>query len=351
VGYKEGMEKQTVDLHMFELRYAHIRVQNAALIRRLADSISRHGQLEAMLAVSGKEDRLILIDGYQRQAALRYLGRDTALVLVGDLSEDQALFQLLIQRGKRRWEVIEEAGLIQELHRRFDCSFSEIGRRMGRDKSYVKRRLDLLESLPDEVLRQVLSGIISTWAASRVLVPLARANPADAATLATHLEHEPLSTRQLRLFYEHYQKANRQVRERMLKSPTLFIRSSQTVGGEDEKCPEEKWLRDAGAVCGILHRLQDQTDTVFYPNQGKRLRRQLLVRAAKARRLTLELQQKIKERIQDDRANQGAADQGAEQTRCESTDHYTAAGGLPQHGEQDTPGNGHQSNPREGVKV
>lgn len=293
------MNTTEIDLHRIELRYAHIRVTNEAKIRRLADSISKHGQLEAMLTIPGAEKSLILIDGYQRQAALRYLGRDTGLAVISDSTEKQSLFQLLLGRGNRQWEAIEEAGLIQELYRRFDCSFSEIGKRIGRDKSHVKRRMDLLESLPDDVLKHVLTGIISTWAASRVLAPLARANPEDAKKLAARLEHEPMSTRQLKTFYDHYQKANRQVRERMLNSPSLFIKSNefQQNSTKNEQGPEEKWLRDAGAVCGILQRLQNQADVVFYPNQDKRLRRKLLVRAARARRLTMELQHKIKERI------------------------------------------------------
>lgn len=65
------MEKQVVDIHQLELRYAHIRVKNEARVRRLAESLSRHGQLEAMLVVAGGDNRLILVDGYQRQAALR----------------------------------------------------------------------------------------------------------------------------------------------------------------------------------------------------------------------------------------------------------------------------------------
>ena len=176
------MEKQTVDLHLLELRYAHIRVKNEPRVRRLADSISRHGQLEAMLTVEGEDNRLILVDGYQRHAALKYLGQDAGLVTIVDEPESQTLCQLLILRGERQWEAIEEAGLIQELHRRFSYSFSEIGK-IGRDKSYVKRRMDLLESLPEEILSRVIAGTISTWAASRVLIPLARANSCAATRL------------------------------------------------------------------------------------------------------------------------------------------------------------------------
>ena len=328
------MEKQNVDLHVLTLRYAHIRIKNEARVRRLADCILRHGQLEAMLAVSGQDGRLILIDGYQRQAALRYLGQDTGLVAVVDEPENQALYQLLIHRGERLWEAIEEAGLIQELHRRFSCSLSEIGRRIGRDKSYVKRRLDLLESLPEEILKQIMAGVISTWAASRVLVPLARANASDATRLVAHLEKEPMSTRELKLFYDHYQKANRQVRERMLNDPALFIKSSQVLAGSKDETPEERWLRDAKVVCAILDRLRDKADTVFYPHQEKKLRRQLLVRAAKARRLTMELQYKIKERLQYDRPHQGTDDPGNGPTGREKTTDRQTAKGLPQHGGQ-----------------
>jgi hypothetical protein len=110
-----------------------------------------------------------------------------------------------------------------------------------------------------------------------------------------------MSTRELQLFYEHYQKVNRQVRERMLTHPALFIKSIQALTGSNNESPEEKWLHDAKVVCAILDRLRDKADTVFYPNQEQKLRRQLLVRAAKARRLTVELQQKIKERLEYDR--------------------------------------------------
>ena len=314
------MEKQTVDLHLLELRYAHIRVKNEAQVRRLADSISRHGQLEAMLAVSGPDDRLILVDGYQRHAALKY--------------QSQTLCQLLIHRGERQWEAIEEAGLIQELHRRFSYSLSEIGRRIGRDKSYVKRRMDLLESLPEEILSQVIAGVISTWAANRVLIPLARANCTDATRLAAHLEREPMSTRELQVFYEHYQKANRQVRERMLNQPALFIKSIHALAGSKDESPEEKWLHDAKVVCAILDRLRDKADTVFYPNQEQKLRRQLLVRAAKARRLTVELQQKIKERLEYDRPHKRASDPGNGKTRDSKADDRQTDEGRPQHGGQ-----------------
>lgn len=288
------MKHQKTDLHQLKLRYSRIRVCNIKRIHRLAASISLHGQLEPLVTVA-EEERFVLIDGYQRYRALKEIGRDTADILTVEITEEESLLQLLTQRGERQWEAIEEAGIIQELHHRFKYSFGEIGKKTGRDKSYVKRRLDLLESLPEEILKRVLSGTISTWSANRVLVPLARANAEDATRLAAHLEKSPLSTRELKTFYDHYQKSNRKIRKRMIDSPGLFIKTSATSSNKDG--PEEKWLRDAGAVCGILGRLQKDTEIVFYPNQEKKLRRKLLGEAARTRRLTLSLYEKIREHL------------------------------------------------------
>jgi ParB/RepB/Spo0J family partition protein len=307
------MDIQTIELHRLDTKYAHIRIMDQVRIRRLADSILRHGQIEPMVVLEA--ETLVLIDGYKRNAALQYLERDTGKIRIETGAEDHGLFQLLLQGSSRRWEVIEEAGIIQELHSRFGCSLSEIGRRIGRDKSFVKRRLDLLEALPEEILKLVMSGTISTWAASRVLVPLARANAADAVKLAAYLEKEPASTRQLRLFHEHYQKSNREIRRRMIDSPGLFLKSIEVMNNTDDQGPEEKWLRDANAVCGILQRLHARVPSVFYPEQEKKLRRRLLIRAARTRSMSLELRDRIKECLQDVKADQGTTHQGIVQKR------------------------------------
>ena len=68
--------------------------------------------------------------------------------------------------------MLEEAALIQELIERFDWSQRTIGERIGRDVSWINRRLALLSSLPEAVLTALRGGHLSSWAASRVMVPL-----------------------------------------------------------------------------------------------------------------------------------------------------------------------------------
>ena len=52
----------------------------------------------------------------------------------------------------------------------------DLARRCGRDVSWVNRRLQLPSGLPDAALSAVRDGKLSSWAANRVVVPLARAN-------------------------------------------------------------------------------------------------------------------------------------------------------------------------------
>jgi ParB family transcriptional regulator, chromosome partitioning protein len=70
---------------------------------------------------------------------------------------------------------IEEALLVRELVQGLGLSQREVARRSGHDISWVSRRLQLLAGLPDAIVVAVIEGRLSSWAASRVVAPLARA--------------------------------------------------------------------------------------------------------------------------------------------------------------------------------
>lgn len=270
---------RTVDIHLLELRYAHCRIMNHRALKRLRDSIETYGQIVPALVVTEKQ-KLILIDGYLRVRALCACGKDRICVHLSEENEQNAMFSLLAKNNERQWEAIEQSVLLQELHRRFGCSLSHIATRIGRDKSFVKRRLDLVEALPENILKAVISGTLSTWSASRVMAPLARANIKDAQKLMAHLETEPLSTRELARFYEHYQKSNRSVRDRMLENPSFFIRvQNERIQSEQAKDiydgPEGKWFKDIKMVYAVLKHLVKTVSHVQYP-QSDPLKKQTL---------------------------------------------------------------------------
>lgn len=65
-----------LELHQLDRRYEAIRTFDRLAQSRLTASLAEHGQLRAVLVVSGAGGGHMLIDGYRRWAALRSVGRD-----------------------------------------------------------------------------------------------------------------------------------------------------------------------------------------------------------------------------------------------------------------------------------
>ena len=232
---------QEVDLHRLELRFDQVRVLDPRAVEQLARSIEQSGQLIACVAVpEPASQRLILVDGYRRIAALRRLRRDTAWVECWACDLTQALLSMLARANARPLAAFEEALLLRELVHGQGLSQHEVARRSGRDVSWVSRRLQLVCALPDSVLAAVRQGSVSTWAATRVLAPLARANAEHAAQLLGALDSTPLSTRELQCWFQHYQSSARATRERLAANPQLFL---QSLRARDEQ-RADKQLRD-----------------------------------------------------------------------------------------------------------
>jgi hypothetical protein len=115
--------------------------------------------------------------------------------------------------------------------------------------------------LPDTALAAVRDGTLSSWSASRVVVPLARANAEHADQLLTALADAPLSTRELRCWFEHYQKAFRSARDHMVNRPRLFIDALRETGERRaSEClrdgPEGECAADLRSIEVVLTRLR-----------------------------------------------------------------------------------------------
>jgi ParB family chromosome partitioning protein len=254
-----------LDLHRLELRFASSRLVEPRAVARIAHSIERCGQVVPCIVVAASDgtggERLVLIDGYRRVAALRRLGRDTARVEQWTCDLTDALLGLLARTQNRPFASIEEALLIRELMQGLGLSQHDLARRCGRDVSWVSRRLQLLSGLPDAALTAMRDGRLSSWAASRIVAPLARANTEHADQLLEALADAPLSTRELRCWLEHYQKAFRSARDHMVSRPRLFIDALRETGerraGERLRDgPEGECAADLRSIEAILARLR-----------------------------------------------------------------------------------------------
>ena len=259
------IEAGEMEIAHLELRYAHTRIMEKESLVRLAASLEQWGQITPVVTVNP----CVLIDGYRRVAALKLCKRDTVIVEHWSCGEDQALLRVLSAGCEQRWDAFEQAALIRELIYCHKMSQARVARLLGRNPSWVARRLSLLEALPEEVRKSVRAGRVSSWAASRVLAPLARANADHAAALGDWISRVHVSTRDLADFFDHYKSAAAITRERMAAEPSLFLKAmrAQREDKEAERLragPEGKWLSDLSGVVTTLRRLKRHAATVLH---------------------------------------------------------------------------------------
>jgi len=261
----------SVDLHRLELRFAPMRIVDATAVQRLANSMHADGQLVACIAAQEPgRAALVLIDGYRRVDALTRLGRDTALVQCWSCPVGQALAQLLARSMSRAFAPIEEALMLRELIDSHGLSQREAAQQCARDASWVSRRLALLGELPDVLVQAVRTAQISSWAATRIFAPLARANTAHASALLHGVQANRLSTRELHTWFTHYQRAQRSEREHMAQHPRLFIDSLKERDREHAarllaRGPERELVGELGHLLALLARMRRRLEHLHTP--------------------------------------------------------------------------------------
>lgn len=262
----------TIEHHCLQLPYASLRIPRRHLLDRLVLSMENHGQLVPVVVVAKETNQWILMDGYLRVNALRRLNKDTINCEVWNCDLTEALLMLLTEHQSRPWEAFEEALLLHELHTQHGMSQNKIAIKMGRDKSWVCRRLSLLEQLSEPILQAMIEGKLSKWVATRILAPLARANAMHGQHVLNYLLKNHHSTRELQIFYENYQRSNHQQRSRIANDLSLFFKVQKSLVVEKQTHllqagPEGKWRTQLNVVRNTLTSLIALASNVFTVRQ------------------------------------------------------------------------------------
>jgi hypothetical protein len=168
-------------------RYRQYRLADPLAEDAMAGSLRRWGQLSPVVACVRGED-LELLDGFKRLAAARQVAGQTSLsVRVVELDEPMAKAAILgLNRGQRAARELEEAWIVQALVRDDGLTQVEAAHLLGQHKSWVCRRLALLERLSGAVVEDLRLGLLGP-ALARQLVRLPAGNQ-DAVLSLTRRE-------------------------------------------------------------------------------------------------------------------------------------------------------------------
>ena len=135
----------------FGERYRRYRLPDAQAETAMALSLQRYGQM-APLVVCLREETPEVIDGFKRLIAARTLPAtqvlNARLLAADERSAKAAIYGL--NHASRRTQELEEAWIVSALVREDGLSQPETAELLGRHKSWVCRRLALVERLAEE---------------------------------------------------------------------------------------------------------------------------------------------------------------------------------------------------------
>lgn len=242
-----------IDLHQLELRHEELRIVDADRRRRLIASVAEIGQQVPVIVVHDDE-QVVLIDGYLRVEALRRLGRDTAAATTWPVTEAEALLHHHHLAAAAGRSALEDAWLLSRL-RWHGLDLDELARRLCRSKSWVSRRLALVDELAAAVQTAVRAGTVSPHAAMKYLVPLARANRRQCELLLAGLGSTRISSRDLAVLYDTWRRSDGAGRARLVAEPLLALRALHAATIEDDgDGPAAPLIKDLTTIAATARR-------------------------------------------------------------------------------------------------
>jgi len=183
-----------LELEQLGERYGRYRLHVPDAERAMARSLERYGQISPAV-VCRRDDRYELIDGFKRLAGaravpgIRFL--TVRLIEVDERGAKAAIYGLNHAGGRTR--ELEEAWIVHALVREDGLTQVEVAELLGRHKSWVCRRLALIERLGPEAKDELRVGLLCPTAA-RQIVRLPEGNQPEVLEL---VRREALSSAEL----------------------------------------------------------------------------------------------------------------------------------------------------------
>jgi ParB-like chromosome segregation protein Spo0J len=220
---------QTNPLPLLSLgeRYRRYRLADSRAEEAMAWSLQSYGQA-APVTACWRDERAELLDGFKRRTAAARIGWTTLSVRMVDVNEQSAKAAIhgLNSVGRRPSE-LEEAWLVQALVREDGLTQIEAARLLNKHKSWVCRRLAMLERLSNEAQAELRLGLLSPGLA-RQLTRLPVGNQAGVLTAA---RRETLTVAEVQGVIDLLQGATPEQEEHLLQEPRQALLQAQAVPG------------------------------------------------------------------------------------------------------------------------
>ena len=250
------LEVQVLSVTLLGERYRRYRLADATAEEAMARSLLRYGQL-APVTACWRQGHAELLDGFKRRTAAALVAWPTLQVRLLEVNEAQAKAAIFgLNSSGRRPNELEEAWIVQALVREDGLSQVDVAQLLDRHKSWVCRRLALLERLCDEAQADLRLGLLSAGLA-RQLTRLPVGN--QAAVLAA-TRREQLTLVEVEGLIDLLHEASAEQHARLLHDPRAALVQAASVPGpvrDPRLSPAGNRLaRQLHTVLDLLRRLE-----------------------------------------------------------------------------------------------
>jgi len=234
----QGTQGEMLEISQIGTSYGRVRCLVPRQVEQMKASLTAHGQLTALVVVK-RQSGLELIDGFKRRRAAEQMGWSTLCVTSMEVDEQgQWAAMLALNRATHSMSVLEEALVLREMVTT-GMTQTGIGHMLNRHKSWVSRRIGLIERLHPELVEQIREGILPPGAARRLLA-LPAGNQLELATVVTH---HGLGSQETELLVRLWKNADPPVRDYLLAHPQEALAHARA---EDPEQPPDPRLTPRG---------------------------------------------------------------------------------------------------------
>jgi hypothetical protein len=249
------IEARPLPLSQLGARYRRYRLADPAAEAAMARSLISYGQL-APVTACWRDGRAELLDGFKRHTAaaqVAWLTLSVRLVDVDERSAKAAIFGL--NHTSQHPSELEEAWIVQALVREDGLSQVEAAQLLDRHKSWVCRRLALLERLGTEAQTELRLGLLSPGLA-RQLTRLPVGNQAEVLAAA---RRDALTTLEVQGVVDLLQGASQEQEEYVLQDPRAALRQQEGVPVRDPRLSPagNRLARQLALLIEVLGRIEN----------------------------------------------------------------------------------------------
>jgi ParB-like chromosome segregation protein Spo0J len=234
--------------------YRRYRLSDPAAEEAMARSLRSYGQLAPVTACE-RNGRAELLDGFKRHAAAAVLAWPTLSARLIEADERLAKAAIFgLNRTGQHPSELEEAWIVQALVREDGLTQVEAAALLNKHRSWVCRRLALLERLGAEAQAELRLGLLTPGLARQ----LTRLPAGNQAAVLSASRRESLTVHEVQGLVDLLQGASQEQEAYVLGSPRAALRQQESVPVRDPRLSPagNRLARQLSLLLDLLGRLE-----------------------------------------------------------------------------------------------